>query len=201
MNAPTVSITTTEYPSSYRLTYISQVEASNQVSVVVSIDKATREVQLISTYTQNDIVQTTQVTQSQTTQLHVEVVATTSQMVINIVKFIESTPSLSVSSIKTIINAQKTTTLYGIEVVTVEAITVKNVKVKFEVNYNAVTQVTTLNDFTVLEQLTVAINTVTKFTVDLVTGAKVSTTNNSAAIESSSILQSITQSVTSIAGN
>lgn len=201
MNAPTVSITTTEYTSSYRLTYISQVEASNQVSVVVSIDKATRKVQLISTYTQNDIVQTTQVTQSHTTQVRVEAVATTSQMVIDIVKFIESTPSLPVSSIKTIINAQKTTTLWGIEVVTVEAITVKNVKVKFEVNYNAVTQVTTLNDFTVLEQLTVAINTVTKFTVDLVTGAKVTTTNNSAAIESSSILQSITQSVTSKAGN
>jgi hypothetical protein len=128
-------------------------------------------------------------------------VSTTSQTVTNIVKFIESTPSIPVNTIKTIIHAEKTTTIYGIEVVTIEAITDKNIKIKTVVSYNPVTQISTISDFVVLEQPTITVNTTTEFTVDVLTGAKLTITNNPTVIASSTILQSISATVISTQHN
>lgn len=75
--------------------------------------------------------------------------------------------------------------------ITVEAITDKNSKIKTAVNYDPKTEEYRLNDFVVVEQPTTPININTEFTVDLVTGAKLTVTNNPTVIASSSILKTI----------
>lgn len=149
--------------------------------MVVSVDKTTQQVTLISTYTQNDllVVQATQPTTTtttqttQSTQTTSETVPLTSVEVTSVVQFIESSPDVPVTGIKTILSAEKTTTLFGNQVVTIGAITNKNVKIEVEASFNPVTGTVTLNDFLVVEQAQTPTNTTTEFTVDLITGAKI----------------------------
>jgi len=129
-----------------------------------------------------------------------EVIVSTATEVTEVVKYIESRSTLPVSSIKTVISAEKTTTAFGSQVITIEAITDKNTKIRTVVDYNAKNKEHSLIDFVVIEQPKVPHNINTEFTVDLITGAKVTVTNNPTVIASSSILKTISEQVISTTG-
>jgi len=129
-----------------------------------------------------------------------EVIVSTATEVTEVVKYIESRSTLPVSSIKTVISAEKTTTAFGSQVFTIEAITDKNTKIRTVVDYNAKNKEHSLIDFVVIEQPKVPHNINTEFTVDLITGAKVTVTNNPTVIASSSILKTISEQVISTTG-
>lgn len=130
-------IKTIEYPSFYQ-TYIA-TGSQNALNVVVNIDKHTKTVKEVSTYSQSDIVvqETTQTT-SNTKQ--VEVISNGSDLVKEVVKFIESSKDIPVDHVQTVVSAHSEKTIYGNEIITAEVISSDKTKIEVVVNYNTSSQ-------------------------------------------------------------
>jgi len=69
--------------------------------------------------------------------------------VASIIKFIENSPEVPLNNINNIVHAQQTTTLFGIQIITIDAQTDKGNKVKAVASYNPLTGEVNLNDCTV----------------------------------------------------
>lgn len=105
---------------------------------------------------------------------------------------------MPVNSVQQIISAEQTTTVFGNEVVTIQAITDRNTKITTEATYNKVTGEVTVNNFNVVSQPLTVQDIKTEFNVDLVTGTKQTITNNPQVLASSDIMKNITQKVKDI---
>jgi hypothetical protein len=99
-------IHTVEYPSFYQSKVTVETDTTNQVTIVVNIDKQTKSVTEMGTYSSSDVVHATNsaanTTSPTTTSSPAVNVASYSPAIIDVVKFIESSKDISVNDIKTI---------------------------------------------------------------------------------------------------
>lgn len=91
------------------------------------------------------------------------------------------------TEIKTVIQATSTQTVFGNEIVTIQGIASDSTKIEVVVNYDHQTKEIKLNDYQVIESATTSSEAVTEFRVDVLTGTKTTTTNDSTVIASSEI--------------
>jgi hypothetical protein len=173
-----------EYPSFYESRVTVQSESDTKVTIVVKVDKASKEVTEVATYSPVDVhIQKPAITTSPNAVL----LPSSSPVVANVVHFIESSKDVAVSEVKTVVSASSSVTVFGTEVITLEAIASDSSRVEVVVNYNPSTKEIKLNDYQLLQTAETKQEAVTEFRVDALTGTKTTITNDTTVITSSEI--------------
>ena len=109
-----------------------------QVNIVVKVDKVSKEVTEMGTYSPSDLNSGKLGTKTITSPATVAPtpIPTNSPVLANVVKFIEKSKEVPVSEVRTVTKATSTTTVFGTEVITVEGVSSDSKKVEVVVNYN-----------------------------------------------------------------
>lgn len=102
-------------------------------------------------------------------------------------EFIESSKDIPITEIKTVVSANSTTTVFGAQTVSLVAISTDHKTIEVIISFNPSTNEIKLINYEVLEVLTVSGESVTNFKVDVLTGTKTTTTNDTTVIASSQI--------------
>lgn len=93
-----------------------QSDSESKVTIVVKVDKNSKEVTQIGTYSPSDVhVADTPI---KTSPDSVSLPSNNNPVVDNVVKFIETSKEIPVSDIKTVLSASSSTTILGTEVIT-----------------------------------------------------------------------------------
>lgn len=188
-----------EYPESYKINYVSQVDTTDSLAIVVEVNKETEEVIEISTYTKDDVEEVFIAPKPEVlVKPAVQEVSTESKEVTKIVEYLETSEQVSTKKIEKVIKVEKETTVFGTEVVTIVAITSNNEEIKTEVIVNPETEEIQITEYEVVQQVVSETEVITEFKVDVITGTKVTVTNNPTVIASSQIMQTISEEVKSV---
>lgn len=94
--------------------------------MVVSIDKQTGETAEISKYTKVDAEATSRKEIKVQAEPVKEDIPTDTPAIASIIKYIEDAPEVPINKIQTVTKAEKTTSIFGTETVTIEGITARN---------------------------------------------------------------------------
>lgn len=164
-----------------------------QVNIVVKVDKVTKEVTEMGTYSPSDLNSGEEGTRTITSPATVAPIPipTNSPVLANVVQFIEKSKEVPVSEVKTITQATSTTTVFGTQIITVEGVSSDSKKVEVVVNYNPSSKEIRLNNVVLLEGAEPVKEAVTEFSVDVLTGTKTTATNDTTVIKSSEITTSL----------
>lgn len=138
-----------EYPKVYQLNYMTQLGESKSVNVVCEVNKDTKEVKEVSMYTNDE--EETILIKPPKPQVEapimcirapcvVDEVEPESEEVTTIVKYLEQSSEIARSKITKVIKAEKTTTVFGSDVVKIVAVTGKGEQIETVVNYNPETK-------------------------------------------------------------
>jgi hypothetical protein len=117
---------------------------------VINIDKETKTVTEVSTYSASDVHTEHTKKADQVTDKAV-VPLTSGELLTNLTKFISASKEIPVNDVQMVLSATTTTTIFGTQVITIQAISSDLTKVEVIINYNPVTQAINLNNFVVLE--------------------------------------------------
>lgn len=82
-------------------------------------------------------------------------------------------------------NAFSTSTSFGSQTITLEALAADDTKIRVVSNYNPSSDLATITNYEVLQAPSAPSDTVTQFKVDTLTGAKSTTTNDKTVLASS----------------
>lgn len=193
---PVEMVEVVEYPESYKVNYVTKVDQTNSFAVVVEINKETKETVEISTYTQDD-VKPDIVTKPSEPEVE-ETLPTESEEFTQIVEFLQESSEVEVKKIEKVTKVEKKTTIFGSEIVTIEAVTDKGENFETEVVFNPDTKDIVINEFEITDKKPITTEVATKFNVDVITGTKVTVTNNPTVLASSEITQEIIKKITSV---
>lgn len=157
---PVEAVKVTEFPDSYQVNYITKIDSTKSVTIVVEIDKVTKTVTEVSTYTKDQESKPIAPPAKPSVQqpimcirapCSVENVKPESKEVENIVKYIETSPEIPVNKITKVITAEKTTTVFNSDVVKVIAVTDQGDQIETVVNYNPDTEEVYVNTIDVTQ--------------------------------------------------
>ena len=175
--------------------YVSKLDQTNSFTVVVEVNKETKETTEVATYTQDDVKPVVDGQTGVVPLPNVEVLPIDDAEVVQVVEYIESSNEIAVNKIKTVISAEKSVTVFGTEVIKVQGLTDQNVKFETVVTLNPDTEEIEIDNFEFIDQPNIPEEIKTEFNIDVITGTKVTFTNNPTVLASSEIMQEITKKV------
>jgi hypothetical protein len=185
-----------EYPAFYQSSVTVQSETGVKVTIRVNVDKTTKEVTEVGVFSPADVhVESPKIITSPTTAAPVPVPAD-SPVLANVVHFIEAAKEVPVNEIKSVTKATSSHTVFGSEVITLEAVASDSSRVEVVVNYNATTKEVKIQNYQLLEAAATLQEAVTEFRVDVLTGTKTTTTNDTTVIVSSEINTALIKELT-----
>lgn len=126
-----------EYPNFVQTTITADSGSSDSLTVVLNIDKHTKAVTEVTTYSGSDVPAVSTPTQEQESSVPM---TPTDPVVNKVVKFIEASKDVPVNDVQTVTEASSTTTVFGNTVVTLVAVTSDKTKIEVVASYNPTTQ-------------------------------------------------------------